>query len=275
MQDVGTHGEALRHESDPRFVAYYADASLSNEARQRFLNVRSKALALLRADGRATERLEILDIGCGAGAQAMLWAETGHSVSALDVNEPLLELGRKRARERNLSVRFDLGTATDLPYGAAQFDVCLLPQLLEHVEDWRRCLSEAVRVLKVGGVMYLSTTNKLCPVQHEFNLPLYSWYPSPLKRRYEQLARSTRPDLANYATYPAVHWFTFYGLRTYLREHGMRSLDRFDVIDESGLSAVKRAALSTCRRVAPARFLGHVLSPAVSLFAIKQGPARA
>jgi 2-polyprenyl-6-hydroxyphenyl methylase/3-demethylubiquinone-9 3-methyltransferase len=267
--------EGLEHGSDPRFFAYYAEASLSDAAVQRFVNVQSKALALLRAPAHAVQELGVLDIGCGAGTQAILWAEKGHRVSALDVNEPLIELGRARVLERGLKVRFEVGTATALPFGDREFDVCLLPQLLEHVEDWRGCLAEAVRVLKPGGLLYLSTTNKLCPVQHEFNLPLYSWYPALLKRRYEHLARTKRPELANYATYPAVHWFTFYGLSAHLGQLGMRCMDRFDVVDDRSLAPLKRLALSTCRRVAPARFIGHVLSPAVSLFAIKQSEPRA
>ena len=75
-------------------------------------------------------------------------------------------------------------------------DVCLLPELLEHVADWQSCLKEAPRVLRSGGLLYLSTTNVLRPRQEEFNLPLYSWYPGPLKRYCERLAMTTRPALA-------------------------------------------------------------------------------
>ncbi len=93
----------------------------------------------------------------------------------------------------------------------------MLPELLEHVEDWQTCLNEAVRALRPGGALYLSTTNALNPVQDEFELPFYSWYPGFLKRHYERLAVTTRPELVNHAKYPAVHWFTFFGLKPYLR----------------------------------------------------------
>jgi 2-polyprenyl-6-hydroxyphenyl methylase/3-demethylubiquinone-9 3-methyltransferase len=53
-------------------------------------------------------------------------------------------------------------------------DVCLVPELLEHVREWRECLADFARVLRPGGVLVLTTNNKLCPVQQEFNLPLYS-----------------------------------------------------------------------------------------------------
>ena len=193
--------------------------------------MRDKALSLLAARGRVGERLEVADIGCGAGTQALLWAELGHSVHGLDVNAPLVDVARKRAAEAGLAARFDVGTATSLPYARASMDVCLLPELLEHVPDWQACVNEAARVLKPGGVLFLSTTNALCPVQDEFNLPLYSWYPDFVKHRYERLAVTTRPEIANYAKYPAVHWFTFYELRNFLRPKGFECLDRFDMID--------------------------------------------
>src|SRR5687768_6475457 len=194
---------SLDHTSDPHFVAYYEEASLSEATLQRFRNIRNKSLSLLAAHGHDVADLRVADIGCGAGTQSLLWAELGHSVIGLDVNAPLVEVAQRRAAERGLRVDFRVGTATALPLEDSSVDVCLLPELLEHVRDWEACLREATRSLDVGGLLYVSTTNVLCPVQSEFNLPLYSWYPGFVKRRYERLAATTRPALANYAKYPA------------------------------------------------------------------------
>ena len=164
------------HSSDPNFTAYYQAASLSPRTIERFKSIRDKTLGLLSRGGAAGP-FKVADIGCGAGAQCFLWAELGHVVQGLDVNGPLVEVARQRAADRGLSIRFDVGTATALPYESACVDVCLLPELLEHVADWQSCLNEAARIVRPGGVLFLSTTNWLCPVQQEFNLPLYSWYP--------------------------------------------------------------------------------------------------
>lgn len=149
-------------------------------------------------------------------------------------------------------------------------DVCLLPELLEHVEDWQSCLREAARVLKPGGVLYLSTTNVLCPKQQEFNLPLYSWYPRFLKRRYERLAITTRPELANYARYPAVHWFSFYGFSSFLAGYNIRSYDRFDMLNIDKMGIVPRLAVAMIRTLPPLRFIGHVLTTNTILFGVKK-----
>ncbi len=96
-------------------------------------------------------------------------------------------------------------------------------------------------------------------MQQEFTLPGYSWYPAPLKRRYERLAVSTRPELVQHATYPAVNWFSPYQLKREVKKRGFRKVyDRFDFIETAGKSAAVRTAVDAIRRLPPLRFLGHL-----------------
>jgi 2-polyprenyl-6-hydroxyphenyl methylase/3-demethylubiquinone-9 3-methyltransferase len=135
--------------------------------------------------------------------------------------------------------------------------------------DWRACLNEAVRILKTGGLLYLSTTNLLCPKQDEFSLPCYSWYPAPVKRYCERLAVTSRPSIANYAKYPAVNWFSFYSLRDYLEPFGFKLLDRFDLIDIDDKSVTARRLLHAIRRFSALRLLGHIATQSTYLVGVK------
>jgi 2-polyprenyl-3-methyl-5-hydroxy-6-metoxy-1,4-benzoquinol methylase len=260
---------AYDHGSDPNFVAYYAKESQSPETIGRFTRVRDRALALLADGGRVVDALDVVDIGCGAGTQALLWAELGHRVRGLDVNAPLISVAESRARERGLPVTFEVGTATALPFADHSADVVLLPELLEHVDEWQRCLDEAARLVRVGGLLYLSTTNVLCPRQQEFDLPLYSWYPAPLKRHYERLAVTTRPQLANFAKYPAVHWFSYYGLSRYLRQRGFNTLDRFDILARQPLPAGRRWLVAAVRKVAPLNVAAQMCTGGTVVWAVR------
>jgi 2-polyprenyl-6-hydroxyphenyl methylase/3-demethylubiquinone-9 3-methyltransferase len=219
-------------------------------------------------------KLNVADIGCGAGTQARLWAERGHRVHGLDVNEPLILLARERAQKQGLDIVFEVGTATALPWPDASMDICLLPELLEHVVDWQSCLKEAARIVRPGGLLYLSTTNVLCPKQEEFNLPMYSWYPRPVKRYCERLAATSRPEIANYAKYPAVNWFSFYRLRKHLASDGFNCLDRFDLIDIASKGKALRIAVRLTKAVPILRFLGHVATASTYLLAVKTSTAR-
>jgi 2-polyprenyl-6-hydroxyphenyl methylase/3-demethylubiquinone-9 3-methyltransferase len=259
------------HSSDPIFLSFYERESASQQTVQRFSIVRDKALGLLAAQtGSAGGVLQVADIGCGAGTQCRLWAKLGHRVHGLDVNAPLIAVAEQRAREENLRIVFDVGTATDLPYPDSSMDVALLPELLEHVANWQDCCNEAVRILKPGGLLYLSTTNWLCPVQDEFNLPLYSWYPGFLKQKYERLAISTRPDIANYCKYPAVNWFSVYSLKKFLEKRGFRCMDRFDLMETKDKGVLFELALALIRLLPPLRFIAHVFTPGSLVFAIKK-----
>ena len=248
------------------FYTYYERQSSGVAALLRFEAIQS---TLLRAIDQPPRSLLVADIGCGAGTQSRIWAGQGHTVYGADINEALIGLARKRAEQEGLDIQFTVATATALPWADATMDLCIAPELLEHVADWQSCLSEMVRVLKPGGALFVSTSNKLCPKQEEFTLPLYSWYPGFIKHHFERLARTTRPELAGYATYPAVNWFTFYGLRRHLARQGVRCMDRFDMMDPDLHGRLARVAVRVLRRVPPLRLLGHIATPYTVLLGIK------
>jgi ubiquinone/menaquinone biosynthesis C-methylase UbiE len=261
------------HTTHERFFEYYARESQSEEALERFSRVRD-AILRLRPYAAGSPSLEVADIGCGAGTQSLVWAGSGHSVHALDINEPLLQLGRDRATAAGYAIDFRVGSATDLPWADQSMDVCIALELIEHVADWQACVDEFARILRPGGVLFMTTTNRLCPIQEEFNLPLYSWYPGWLKRRCERMAVTTRPALANYAKYPAVNWFSFYQLQTCLAALGFQSLDRFQIMDATGKSVLARLLIRSMRTIPALRFLGQFCTPGTRILAIKAAGLR-
>lgn len=257
-------------ENGRKFYDYYAAESKNERTLRRFESIYAAVTRMLRANGAPTQSLEVADIGCGAGTQCLLWAERGHKVHGVDINEPLLELAERRSRDAGLKIDFRPGSATALPWERGSMDVCLMPELLEHVPEWQCCLDECARVLKRGGLLYISTTNRLCPYQEEFDLPLYSWYPRILKRRYERLAVTTRPQLVNHAEYPAIHWFSFYRLRESLAAKGFACHDRFDVTDLDSKSLAAKSVILGIRALSPLRFFAHMATPYTVVLAFKR-----
>lgn len=253
--------------NDP-FVEYYEKQSASREMVEHFHRLCELLLAAMRGqvEGRP---LRVADIGCGAGAFSVIMASAGCEVEGIDINEPLIRIARERVRAAGLPITFHIGSAESLPWPDASFDIVAMPELLEHVPAWKRCLAEAGRILRRNGVLYVSTTNRLCPVQQEFSLPLYSWYPGWLKTRCLRLAMTTRRQWVNHATYPAVTWFDPYSLGATLRSLGMTPLDRFAMWAEFSQDERKRRIGRALRVVGPLRFLGHVLSPGTMLIGRK------
>ena len=261
---------AVDHSSHKKFYDYYAEASQSAEALIRFQRIRDTILRIRREHGMPERALNVADIGCGAGTQSMVWADLGHNIHGLDINQPLLELARQRARAQGHEIDFRLGSATNIPWANGSMDVCVVLELLEHVPDWENSLKEFARILSPGGILLITTTNKLCPLQQEFNLPFYSWYPGKLKRHFERLAVTTRRDLANYATYPAVNWFSFYSLKAALVPYGFSCMDRFDTTTLSSKNMFLTIGISLIRMLPCARLVAQMASQGTLIVGLKE-----
>lgn len=269
VKEPSSGAPSFDHGAHVEFLDYYAQKSLSETSLQRMRGIIRCVLRKAAEIHGPDKILDVADVGCGAGTLSLLWAGEGHRAHGLDVNEALIEVAQKRAADAGFAVDFRLGSATRLPWPDRSMDVCIAPELLEHVADWQSCLNEFCRILKPKGILYITTSNCLCPKQEEFNLPLYSWYPGFLKRYFEKAAVTTHPEYANYATYPAVNWFSFYQLKKELAKRGLTAFDRFDIMDTSTKSPLQKRLLKLIRATPLTRFLGHVASQDLTVLGVR------
>lgn len=101
----------------------------------------------------------VLDVGSGNGGLLLPFAEAGHRCWGLDVG--LHPEVAEVARELRLPLCHVQGRGEDLPWPDGSFDVVLLTETLEHVDDPARLGAEAARVLRPGGVCYVTTPPRL------------------------------------------------------------------------------------------------------------------
>ena len=95
----------------------------------------------------------VLDLGCGIGRHALMFAGQGHHVVALDAAEDgLAELTRK-ARLAGLDVATQLGKMDALPFADGAFDHVVSFNVIYHADEeiLARTIAEIRRVLKPGG----------------------------------------------------------------------------------------------------------------------------
>ena len=109
-----------------------------------------------RADASIDRRASVLDAGCGTGYGAALLAATGRAVTGIDASSEAIRLARS---EHDAAARFLVADAISLPFADFSFDAVVCFEVIEHVEDPRRLLSELARVLVGGGLLCLSTPN--------------------------------------------------------------------------------------------------------------------
>ncbi len=102
---------------------------------------------------RAGQRL--LDVAGGTGDIAFRFlkrAGSGHA-TVLDLTEPMLVEGRKRAEAEQMAASLDwvVGDAMALPFADNSFDVYTISFGIRNVTRPQEALNEAFRVLKPGG----------------------------------------------------------------------------------------------------------------------------
>ena len=97
----------------------------------------------------------VLDVGTGDGAYALQCAARGAIVTALDLEQEMLDAARARALARGVNVTLRRGRAERLPFDDRSFDVVLGVTVLCFVPDAEVAVREMARVLKPRGRLIL------------------------------------------------------------------------------------------------------------------------
>ena len=103
-----------------------------------------------------TEPKDVVDLGCGTGACAILAAELGHRVRAVDGSSAMLQFARAEAVERGLHVTFIQASMDDARLEDDSADIVTIRNVLWTLENPEAALTLARRVLRPGGMLLVS-----------------------------------------------------------------------------------------------------------------------
>jgi O-antigen/teichoic acid export membrane protein/SAM-dependent methyltransferase len=158
------HASQVPADSSPAF-AYLRRCDLGqidnsdpdDPRRFRYLERTNEVIRLVRTFVPAGR---LLEVGC-AQANTSLWlSETGYASVALDLRMDFLRYARAKWQRGAFTCL--AANAMTLPFRAETFDVVVLGELVEHVADPQALLEEAVRVLRSGGLLVVTTPNGGC-----------------------------------------------------------------------------------------------------------------
>ena len=114
----------------------------------------------------------MLDLGCGPGVKALTFALAGAHVTGVDARESAIAHARENMRQirlkhdhKHLDAQF---FQQNIEHGlsrieTASVDIVLFIEVIEHLEQYGRVLTDIQRVLKPGGHVIITTPNKHFP----------------------------------------------------------------------------------------------------------------
>jgi len=137
-----------RYNSDMNSEQEYnlGHASESHDYLTRGLKNNMEALAL-------KENAKILDLGCGNGFVTQQVANWGYEVMGVDPHPVAIEAAQKNYK----GINFELKDSSDKNLKKASFDFIYALEVIEHVYDPFRFLSDCHNLLRPGGMLLLST----------------------------------------------------------------------------------------------------------------------
>jgi 2-polyprenyl-6-hydroxyphenyl methylase / 3-demethylubiquinone-9 3-methyltransferase len=110
-----------------------------------------------KIDPRATAAL---DVGCGGGFLTEAIARMGFNAVGVDPSEMSVRAAAGHAREGGLDIHYATGSGESLPFEDRSFGAVFCCDVLEHVRDLPKVISEISRVLRPGGVFCYDTFNR-------------------------------------------------------------------------------------------------------------------
>jgi len=129
----------------------------------------------LASDFLSWPRNHLVDVGCGNGAQTLLFADTFDQVTGVDINEGFLADFQQAISLRGLESRVDAvaNPVGPIPLEDGCADCLTCFTVLEHVADEGDTLAEFHRLLKPGGRLLLTVPNRWWVFEtHAADLPL-------------------------------------------------------------------------------------------------------
>lgn len=103
--------------------------------------------------GRARAELRVLDLGCGPGFFAIILAELGYQLTALDYTESMLREALKNAGSLGEKIDFCCMNAEEPSFADKSFDLLVSRNLTWNLLSPERAYAQWVRILAPGGLL--------------------------------------------------------------------------------------------------------------------------
>ena len=133
------------HKFNPIRIKYIKDKIIQH------FNIKSKKIPL--------KNINILDIGCGGGLISVPMKRLGANVVGIDASLKNINVAKIYSKKKNLKIKYIYSSPEKLKI-KKKFDVLLMLEIIEHVDDVNLFIKQSSKFLKKNGLMFVATLNK-------------------------------------------------------------------------------------------------------------------
>ena len=133
------------HKFNPIRIRYIKDSIIQH------FNIKSKKLPL--------KNISVLDVGCGGGLISVPMKRLGADVVGIDASINNINVAKNYSNKKNLKIKYLCSSPEKLKI-KKKFDVLLMLEIIEHVDDINFFIQQSTKFLKKNGLMFIATLNK-------------------------------------------------------------------------------------------------------------------
>lgn len=134
---------------------------------------------------KTPDKCDVLDIGCGKGELDINMAHNVKTITGIDIRLRRIQSAQKHSKHIK-NAEFITMSIFDLNE-IEKYDVIILSDVLEHVEKQKELLKKSLTLLRGDGIMFVSTPNRLWPIEAHTDLPFLGYLPMDVADRYAKL----------------------------------------------------------------------------------------
>ncbi len=105
------------------------------------------------------KNIDVLDLGCGGGLVSEPLARLGANVTGIDFVENNIKVAKLHSKKKNLNIKYISKDIENLDI-KKKFDLIIMFEILEHLDDWEKFLKKIKINLKKNGKIIISTINR-------------------------------------------------------------------------------------------------------------------
>lgn len=150
---------------------------------------------------------DLLEVGCGTGAQAQRWNHFGARVTGIDISEQGIERAKESSMKENTSIEYRVMNAEEMEFSDNSFDTVVGGGILHHLE-LEKAYAQVARVLRKDGHMIF-----LEPLGHNPIINLYRLLTPRMRSEDEHpLLRQDLRKLYDYFQHVDLRYFVLFSL---------------------------------------------------------------